>query len=321
MIQRMFYSFLILLMISSIESVQAREMEMVWQSYLSINTRISALQHTQDQYSREQEILKSKISQLQNSSYWYNAWINKFLLSNHSDRQLAVLDSLQNIESQLSILKGQQTEVLEELKIVYEQVLVSYGDGDSIPVAQRATSLRVVQVLMNQSAHEIQLPDYRELVESEYANQELRDLVLTDVRELLALKIVQLDSILSIRAKEIELAARLAEFHEDLGLQMESEQDVQQRDSRGETEKSFAAWGAAEALSDVGGNENPRDDASISGRFAESVESISLNVRREGIQTLSAINLSPNDIDYLKSKQNEYEALLSLVNKELDHTP
>lgn len=294
----------------------AQDLENAWQSYSSVNTRISELQTTQDTYIREQELLKQNINDLQSTSSWYNAWINKYLISNHSQRQLVILDSLETIKPQLYQLEQQQDQALREIKIVYEEVLKNYSSEDALPVDQRATSQRVGRLLLSRKTQNIQLPNYGDLVYGEYENPELRALVLADVRHLLTTKIIQLDSLLELRSAEAELATRLSDFHEDLGLQMEAEGDVQERDPRGEPNK-LGGWLSADAATEF-------SDGALDGgtdqRFPETSESVSLNIRREGLQGLTSGTGSIKDMDYLKQKQLEYESLLSIVVKELDHS-
>jgi len=286
---------------------------------------ISELQANQSTYFKEQLDLKSEGRRLQQSSAWYNAWLNKLLLASNSDRQLIMLDSLKALNDRLELLLSRQSSELIALKQAYEQVLISYESKGVMLDVERETSRRVGNWLLHQPAEDIRLPDYSNLVQGEYENQELRHLVLMDVQHLLLGKLAQLDSLLDRKAAQVELSARLADFHQDLGLQMEADQDIQKRDASGESTKNLNWFNTASPLEATGyaGSDgaDERVETDVSDRQSEFSKSVDLNVQRDGLQSPSSFEGSIENLAYLKAKQLEYQNLLTSVNRELMLAP
>ncbi len=303
-------------------SLCAQPLEQAWQSYMATSAEISTLQATRNAYFQVQVELKSAGTKLQRNSVWYNAWLNKLLLASNSDRQLAILDSLDVVNGRLDLLLSRQKTELVNLKQAYEEVLSSYEEQGVVLETQRETSRRVGNWLLNQPSADIQLPDYSDLVNANYKNKELRQLVLADVQQLLLSKIAQLDSLLEYKEAEAELAVRLAEFHQDLGLQMEADQDVQKRDASGESSTNLKWFNSASPTGFADEAEaNLGTGASSFGRQSELSGSIDLNVQRDGLQSPRSAANSKENRAYLKAKQLEYEALLTAIKKELNHSP
>ena len=302
---------LLLLLFAS--SLFSQELSQAWQVYVQTSAEISELQARKNAFSQEQVSLKADVARLQKGSQWYNAWLNKIILSNHSDRQLVILDSLRIIDAELDLLDVKQSTQVHQLKNVYEQLLLSYEQEGRLPTEEPATTARVGRWLLDQTSTRIQLPDYNDLLDIEYENQELRAMVLLDIQQLLTNKIDQLESILTERLAETELAARLADFHEDLGVQMEADQDVQQRDESGESERlqGWYAMDAATEFASPGGNDK------LSLASVEGIESVSLNIQGDNVQDLTLDTHSSNDTEYLKQRQAEYRALLQKIDTEL----
>jgi len=314
----------VLIFLSLTFNLSAQSLEQAWQAYMATSGDISDLQSNQSTYFKEQLDLKSEGIRLQQSSAWYNAWLNKLLLANNSDRQLEILDSLESSNDRLERLLSRQSAELITLKRAYEEVLSSYESKGVMPAEERETSRRVGNWLLNQPSDDIQLPDYGNLIHGDFENQDLRHLVLMDVQHLLLRKLTQLDSLLNRKVAQAELAVRLTEFHLDLGLQMEADQDFQERDVSGETTKNLN-WNYSSSpteMADVGGVDGA--DGSGASSFDRQVEfskSVDLNVQRNGLQSPSSFGGSIEDLDYLKAKQLEYQNLLAFVNKELTLAP
>ena len=298
-----------------------QDLESAWQVYLNTNNRITVLREQQQLFLEEQHQVNAESVRLKKSASWYNAWLNKWLLSSYANRQLELADSLQVVSANLTLLINSLAKDQIQLLQAYESLLVSVDDAGALSSRDQETTLRVGRWLSSLPENEISLPDYEHLVEEQYANPEIRHLVLSDVQILLMKKIVQLDSLLVERTREERLTNRLAAFHEDLGLQMEVEQDVQERDQDG-TPRSFSAWGGVAALNEsaddrydaqtgspIGANENRMDDA------------VTLSGRRSALQSGSANPQSRANSDYLETRRNEYQQLLLAIEMELKPAP
>lgn len=299
-------------------SLVGQDLNSVWDSYMSTNSNITKLEARQSTYLREQIAIKGNVDQLQQESTWYNAWINKYFLSNLSQRQLVILDSLEVIHAELETLKKLEQQEIQALTSAYEQVLDSYDNEEELPVDQRAASLQIGRWMTRSQPNLILFPDYTNVLEIEWPDPRQRQLLLIDVQHLLEQKVDELDSLRTLREEQAELAARLADFHEDLGLQTESDQDAQQRNSRGETE-ALQAWYTANPSSefaDIGG----KNDLAA-GRGLESSDPVSINVPREDVKGLSLQEQTGNDLGYLKQKLEEYQAQLLKINQELNASP
>ncbi|NQT64510.1 MAG: hypothetical protein HQ556_16225 [Candidatus Marinimicrobia bacterium] len=301
-------------------SLVGQDLNSAWQAYMSTNASIAELVARRTSYSQEQIEIKSDVDELQQSSDWYNAWINKFLLSGHSKRQLVILDSLRVFDTELERLHSLQKSEIQDLKFAYENVLQDYEKKGVIPVGQ---SLRNMQNFSRGrrvlSYSPILFPDYTDLLNLQLHNPEHRKLILTDVQSLLLAKIIELDSIKNVREEEAELALRLASFHEDLGLQMEADPDAQRRNASGNTDK-LLGWVTTEPSSEFAVNDVIEDDGRdmASGLSREAIDLININAPREEVREMSLDQRSGKDLNYLKKKIVEYQMLLEEINQELD---
>jgi len=299
----------------------AQDLESAWQAYLNTNNQRTLLQEQHQQFLVEQNSVNAEVARLRKSAAWYNAWLNKWLLSGYTHRQLQLTDSLQSIEADIKTLTRALAKDQSQLTHAYASILGSVDDAGLLSLQDQSTTLRVGRWLSTLPDEKVSLPDYHHLVEDQYPNLEIRQLVLADVQTLLRKKISQLDSLLVEKTKEEQLANRLAAFHEDLGLQMEVEQDVQARDQDGEP-LSLSAWGGASGVADaaserfsdemstpIGASQNKADDAVI------------LSSRRSVLLTGSHNPQSIENPDYLEAKKNEYTRLLLAIEMELSFAP
>ncbi len=297
-----------------------QDLNSVWTPYMSTNSSIAELERKRVAYNQEQIVLKSELDQLQQSSEWYNAWINKYLMSNRSQRQLVILDSLTAIDEEMTRLLMLQESEIKDLKLAYEGLLKDYEEDGIVPAETGLRSLQVGRLIRVLRPRPILFPDYTEILRLEWRKPEQRRLFLQDIQHLLQVKISELESLHSVRMEEEELAIRLADFHQDLGLQMEADQDAQQRDASGESEKRFG-WGVAAATgadAEFAGNANENLDIS---RSNEASDLVSINVPREDAREMSLEQPSGKDLEYLGEKLAEYKDLLENINQELNQSP
>jgi len=302
-----------------VAALPGQDINTAWQAYMATNASITQLEAEKSDYTREQIMIKNQVDQLQKGSTWYNAWINKYLLANHSDRQLSILEDLRNIDLELERLQTIQQAEIGQLKRAYENVLQDYENEGVIPPEQGLQAMgvaRFTRVIRPNTT--ILFPDYSDLLDLQWRNPEQRRMILRDVHGLLQSKIIELDSIKMIREEEAELALRLADFHEDLGLQMEADQDAQQRDASGETEK-LLGWNTADAANEYAVADGPAEMGAS--RANEAVSLVNINVPREEIRDISVAQQSGNDLNYLQQKITEYETLLETVDQELNQAP
>lgn len=309
-----------LLLISLIVGpLHGQDLNNAWQAYMSTNSNISMLEAERAFYTDEQMATKNAVDQLKSGSAWYNAWYNKYLLSNLSTRQLVILDSLKAIDTELDVLRNRQASEIEDLKYAYEELLENFEKGGVLPDEQGIRNLQFDrwQKVVDR-ANPILFPDYSGLLNLQWRNPEQRKFILTDVQSLLKVKIMELDSIQTVREEEEELALRLASFHEDLGLQMEADQDAQQRDASGNSE-NLRGWSTVNAASEFSDDRGVLDMATE--KTTETIDLVSVNVPRGDASEMSLGQRSGKDLNYLKKKLSEYEALLEEINEELDQSP
>lgn len=309
----------LLIIVLLVSPLLGQDLNDAWQAYMSTNTRISQLKNEKAYYANEQLVIKNTVDHLQQSSVWYNAWFNKYLLASYSKRQLVLLDDLRAIDAELNGLQKRQRIEIEDLRLAYETLLDDYETDGVLPAEQGIRNLQIGrwQNVMDRFGP-ILYPDYSEILNLQMPNPEQRKLVLIDIQKLLQAKIFELDSIRNDRQEEEELAHRLAGFHEDLGLQMEADQDAQQRDASGNSEK-LQGWYTADAASEFSedrGGLNMADDIT-----AGTIDLVSINVPREDAREMSLDRKSGQDINYLEKKLSEYEALLEEINEELNQSP
>lgn len=309
----------LLLLLLLVVPMLGQDLNDAWQAYMSTNARISQLKAERGYYANEQIVIKNTVDHLQKGSVWYNAWFNKYLLANYSKRQLVLLDSVRAIDSELNGLQKRQRIEIEDLRHAYESLLDDYETDGVLPVEQGIRNLQIGrwQNVMDRFGP-ILFPDYEEILNLQLRNPEQRKIILIDIKKLLQAKIFELDSIRNDREEEEELAHRLASFHEDLGLQMEADQDAQQRDASGNSEKLFG-WSTADAASEFYDNRGGLDMATEI--TAESIDLVSINVPRDDAREMSLEERSGKDLNYLKKKLSEYEALLEEINEELNQSP
>ncbi|MCF6237587.1 MAG: hypothetical protein L3J79_02035 [Candidatus Marinimicrobia bacterium] len=293
--------------------IAAVDLETAWQNYLETSSEIAVLQTEKTAYTTEQLNLRPEVSRLQQSSTWYNAWLNKLLLSGYSQRQLVLIDSLRSVDVRLAVLLSRQKQDQLELKTAYKQILKASAMMGSLSSDDRETALKVGRWFMDQPADQPHLPDYSDLVNADYGSPELRQLVLVDIEQLLHQKLIQLDSLMQLIAEEQQLASRLAEFHEDLGLQMVADQDGQARDESGAPEPVFAWGAAAEATDNYVGLASARVSS-------PAPDAINLKLRNSDDRPGLPLTGSNGRLDNLRAKQLEYAALLELINTELTQT-
>ena len=299
-------------------SLSGQDLNSAWQAYMSTNASIAELEAEKTVYTREQIAIKNEVDQLQKSSTWYNAWINKYLLSNYSERQLVIFDALRAIDFKLERLQKIEETEIGRLKLAYENVLQDYENEGVIPAEQGLRAMqagRFKRVIRPNTV--ILFPDYSDLLDLQWRNPQQRKIILTDVQKLIQSKIIELDSIKTVREEEEELALRLADFHEDLGLQMEADQDAQQRDASGDAEK-LLGWNTAEATSEFAADYGVGVGSELS---REAIDLININVPHEEIRDMSLEQRFGKDLNYLKKKIIEYETLLEEINQELNQSP
>ncbi|NQV42908.1 MAG: hypothetical protein HQ506_11195 [Candidatus Marinimicrobia bacterium] len=299
--------------------LMGQDLNSTWQAYMTTNTSIVELETRMSTYSREQIEIKSEVDELQKSSDWYNAWINKYLLSVHSKRQLVILDSLRVYDLELERLRTLQESEIKDLKFAYENVLQDYEKRGVIPAGQGLQNMQSYPLGRRVLSHSpILFPDYTDLLNIKLDKPERRKMILTDVQSLLQAKIIELDSIRIVREEEEELSLRLASFHEDLGLQMEADQDVTQRDASGNSEK-LMGWTSPAAANEFADNRGGLDFTSELSQ--EAIDLINVNAPRQEVGEMSLDQRSGKDLKYLEQKLAEYKVQLESINQELNQSP
>jgi len=301
--------------------LQAQDLDSAWRAYMSTQSEIEDLANKKAAYQQEQIRIKKELDALQRGSAWYNAWLNKYLQTTYTERQLVIRDSLQFLDESLNGLQPRQLEEINALKQAYDKVLTDYASG-MLPSDENLQNMGMGQFRSLISEQSIPFPDYTSLLSIDWESQEHRRLLLDDVRRLLQAKLSELDSIRQVRINEEELATRLADFHADMGLQMEADKDAQRRDAYGNTEKSLgwslmdaAAPSEMEAYVGDGGSDEMLDMS----REATSLSNVSMSHKE--IDPLTQASEDSRDVSVLNAKILEYQTLLRTVEMELEEGP
>jgi len=291
----------------------AEDLESAWSSFTVTGSEINHVHTRIESLLQEQSTLKIENIKLQEGATWYNGWLNKWLLSSNADRQLEIVRLIQSRESEKRDLELRRHAELETLKHYYALLASDYEKTGLIPIENRSTAQRVGRLINNVSPKNISLPDYGEMIKDQYKSPVLRRMVLEDLSSLLHAKLTQLDSMIDRQNDELELASRLADFHEDLGLQLAAGQDVQERDEQGESIQNYS-W---ESHNDQMFDASVGTAASVR---AASNETRVIRIDRQALSVSNQAEIGDDEKTMFEEKREEYQNLLGQIATELNQS-
>lgn len=287
----------------------AQDLEQAWQDYSQVRAELERVELQQREVLEEQSALREEIQSLKENASWYNSWFNKLLIASRTERQVQLLETLNELDLLLDPLREQQEQSLGHLKASYGRLVRDHDPGTSLPDETREVARRIGRLLQNTRTTNQDLPDYSALVNDSYPDPTLRRMVLQDVQQLITAKLSLMDSLIRVAQEEEELADRLSAFHEDLGLQAEAGQD--NRSNTDNAAASSFSWESADEERLDAGN-----DAILDAQSIPNAESRALRVERQDMITSSG---SPkSQLQVLEDKKRSYETLLQQVQEALN---
>lgn len=306
---------LLILMAAALVILPAQDFGRAWDNFLTIDSDLNSVLAKQDKVVEHQSILQAEIEVLKTNRTWYNGWINEMLLARKTTAYTTLTDSTTRLESRLAILLPEREQALRSLKKEYTDILQQGNLTDSDK--ERAISLGTW--MMGRPSGKIDLPDYTTLLEIEYEDEQIRQLVWRDLRVVVAAKLTIVDSLLNERYLEQELLKRLNEFHQDLNLQQESDRDLgAPTSSRSVFTKTEAAFG--------GGEDYVNNDLDASGTALRDIAGITfieqsgLIINPEGAATAGSqpdARGTSGEISRLTVKRQRYQDILLRLEAEL----
>jgi len=290
----------------------SQDLQSAWQQYTDTGSKLTQLDIQIQQLLTQQEQLRAENISLLESTTWYNSWLNKLRLSGNSNEQLNLLAQIESLERQHEAALVEQKIELAQLKESYTRLVQEYEQSGRFPDEQRSTAQRVTQLLNQKNNEQILLPDYRELVEDEYASPALRRLVLEDLSTLLKNKLTRIDQAIQAANEQAELAERLQAFQEDLGLQLQAGQDVRERNELGEPSQNYSWETRNDQMFDAAVGTEVSELGSGGG------ESVVITMDRTSMLSPSVEAGGTDGQRQLRGKQLEYQKLLQQITTELN---
>ena len=292
----------------------SQDLQQEWHDFLLANdiyqTELAVEGQLVDQYL----VLNMRISQLETDKTWYNEWIVKYRIAGLVSYQLTIADSLRLLKHRLPSLKAQYDATFTELKQSYEAVLFS-RDDEPLSQNELLQALEFGDLMTSRSTSTYEFPDYTDLIQTDYNDETVKKMVLQDLKGLIRLKLVIMDSLVSEIQSEMALARRLQEFQSDLSYQLES--DIDPVSGSGGTpspagEESYSFTGL---ISDGGERMATLKSDNQGGEMSIGAGG-NLNL---GDPAAIAINLHPldSDLKYLSTMTQKYRGILQTIDTEL----
>jgi len=301
------------LILVCVVSLAGQEFGLAWEKLITLDGKLERFIAELESFELEKAIMQSEIENLKIGRTWYNGWINELLSARKTNVYAALLDSTAGLQQQIARLKAERDLAFGELKNIYNVLI----QNDELTVFDKERAINLGNWLMEQPGGKIDLPDYTTLIEIEYEDEQIRQLVWRDLKEVVSAKLILVDSLLLERSQEQELLARLNEFHDDLSLLQESDSDL------GSPASSRSVFANDEAT--LGGGENEVYwDLTAGEKIVREPVDITLieqsNINIEGATAKSALPAahSPSgEISRLIVKRQHYQEILFRLEAEL----
>jgi len=293
-----------------------QEYNHLWEAYLREDTRYQQTRQQIAALENEQAALMAKQDRLRRQQSWLNGWIVEMRLSGISQSLVAIVDSLEALRYRSGRIANRRAAAFHAFKTAYRnQLLQTDAAADTTSMATDRAILLARSLLAGDN-HAALLPDYAAIMNELYEDASLRRLVFADLQTVLRAKITLIDSLVQERKMDLALLQRLAEFHQDLRLQEESNTDVEHPASQGTAPRSTADMYAESATSNYSFREPAPEKLAQSGGIAGSPEDPS---PAEGTAGLSGTGRIIRDIRQLQDIRASYLQLLRTIREELAH--
>ena len=305
---------LVILMIVILVILPAQDFGRAWDNFLTIDSDLNSVLTKLDKIVERQSILQTEIEVLKTDRTWYNGWINEMLLARKTTTFAALADSVAILQTRSEQLKISREQALRNLKKEYTNIL----QQGNLTAFDKERAISLGTWMMGRPSGKIDLPDYTTLLEIEYEDEQIRQLVWRDLHVVVAAKLTIVDSLLNERYLEQELLKRLNEFHHDLSLLQESDRDL------GSPAASRSVFENADAT--FGGYENGvgyLQDADKSARESvgiTQIEQSELTINAEGAATAGSqpdARGTSGEISRLTARRRHYQEILARIETDL----
>jgi len=285
----------------------AQDLQATWDEYLAAETRYQTLKAREQHFTHHQEELHRKQRQLQEKQAWYNGWIVKMQLSGVSEELVAVADSLQTVRDQRQTVGKVKSDRFREFKQLY--LAKAEDDSASYDLAGKWADQAdlIIRTVANSNNPGGALPDYSNIVNKLYEDEQTRQLVLSDLQEVITRKINYIDTLLASRRSDLALLKSMADFRKDVMLQSHSDVDV--------SRTGMSSLGDSREIT---GTTPTYSDGESSGEQPQ--YPLSTEMARQSSETGTTNDMSvQRDIQELEHRRSQYHELLRTIEKELHH--
>ncbi len=306
---------LFILVIANLIVLPAQDFGQALDHFIVIDNAVEKTTTRLNEFNERQSVLQTELDILKVNRTWYNGWINEMLLARKTTLYTSLADSTASLEDRLSRMLPERDQALRNLKEEYTTIL---HQGD-LTATDKERAISLGAWMVGQPKGKIDLPDYIALLEIEYEDEQIRQLVWRDLKVVVDAKLILIDSVLKERRQEQELMARLNEFHHDLSLLQESDRDLgsptASRSVFEDAEATFGGWedGVTNAL-----DADVKSTRGLAGITLS--EQSDLNNNPEGTArtgTLPANSDTDGEISRLITKRQLYQQILARIEADL----
>lgn len=286
----------------------SQNIQAVWEEYLNAETRYQTLKAQVHNLAQQQEQLHRKQQRLQDKQTWYNGWIIKMQLSGVSEDLVSVADSLQAVREQLQKTEQMKSDRFREFKQLYLAKAEKGSGSEDLEGEWADQADLIIRTVANSNNPYGALPDYSEIVNKLYEDKQTRQLVLSDLREVIIRKISYIDTLVASRRSDLALMKSMADFRKDVNLQTQSDADLSRS---GATRVNFTAESGS-----------PETDYTYLGRGPDeqNPSPVSTDLTVQSSQNIVVNETSIQaDIQQLQHRRTQYQELLRTIEKELHH--
>ena len=205
--------------------LSAQGLPAAWEQYLAANDDLERASGQELRWTNELSTLRTEIQALNAQKSWYNGWIIEFGIARKVANEVELANSIETIRTEIVSLRSKQNASFSALINAYSEIVVA-NDTGNISLADQNQTVEFAQLLQNNDRIRWDFPDYTAMVTGPYESDQLKLLVLGDLRMVLGARLAFIDSVVSEKVTELALIERLHEFQADLSYQLESNIEV-----------------------------------------------------------------------------------------------
>ncbi|MFQ6676593.1 MAG: hypothetical protein ACE5LH_09685 [Fidelibacterota bacterium] len=196
-----------------------------WEAYLSAQETVTKAQEKLDLVEREADLLQEEIASLQEKHSWYARWLIKMRLARKSVKAVQLSDSLRVLRARREVLEKEREAAFDRLIEAYAGRLRKPEGTGELTGQEKEIGVSLVRVILSRERDLLEFPHYGFMLEQEFADEEVKAMVLADLKKVVSDKLKTIDSLLTEKRSEQELIRRVTEFHAGLRIQSEAEFD------------------------------------------------------------------------------------------------